>query len=63
MDSSSSSSSSSLSSSLLLVLLLLLLLCNIGLMIHIFFVYGFDDFFFFLYNRYNDSYMFDEFGI
>ena len=47
MDSSSSSSSSSLSSSLLLVLLLLLLLCNIGLMIHIFFVYGFDDFFFF----------------
>ena len=32
-----------------------------------FFVYGFNDFFFFLcvcaYNGYNDSYMFDEFGI
>ena len=45
--------SSSSSPLLLLVLLLLLLLCNMGLMI----------FFFFLYNGYNDSYMFDEFGI
>ena len=29
--------------------MLLLLLCNIGLMIHIFFVYGFDDSFFFFF--------------